>query len=225
MNATPSLWNFFVHADFVVKIVVLILSVASVLSWTFILQRFALFKRIKQESQQFESLFWSGIDLGQLHSQLNSKMDRLQGIANIFQTGFSEFTRLRDSLQNQPEAIMEGTQRAMQISLTREAEQLEKHLPFLATVGSTSPYVGLLGTVWGIMTAFQSLSLTDQATLTMVAPGISQALIATTIGLFSAIPAVIGYNRFTSDLHRLIQSYETFMEEFANILHRRIYSL
>ena len=224
MSAEPSLWSFIIHASVVVKIVLLILLLASIASWSVIIQRIYLLKQTRRQAKKFEKNFWSDIELSNLFNQLSENSDNLTGLANIFHTGFTEFTRLRQQLGTSPEAIMEGTQRAMRIAQTRETEHLEQHLSFLATVGSTSPYVGLFGTVWGIMTSFRALGTVQQATIAMVAPGISEALIATAIGLFAAIPAVIAYNRFSSDLERISQNYDTFQEEFSSILHRQAYA-
>ena len=220
----PSLWSFIVDAGPVVKAVMLILLAASVASWTIIIQRAALLKRTRKEVDNFERRFWSGIDLNQLYQQLSPHSDELSGLAAIFYAGFHEFTRLKRQAGVSPTAIMEGVQRAMRIAQARDVDNLEKHLSFLATVGSTSPYVGLFGTVWGIMTAFRSLGAVQQATISMVAPGISEALIATAIGLFAAIPAVIAYNYFANELERLTNSYDTFQQEFSNVLHRQAHS-
>ncbi len=224
MGTEPSLWSFIADADFIVKVVLLILFIASIASWAIIIQRFLLLKQTRRQIREFEQLFWSGIDLTQLHNQLSEKTSPSSGLSTIFLAGFTEYTRLRQQPGTSPDALMEGTQRAMRISQIRETEHLEKNLSFLATVGSTSPYVGLFGTVWGIMTSFRALGTVQQATIAMVAPGISEALIATAIGLFAAIPAVIAYNRFSSELARIAQNYETFQEELSTILHRKAYS-
>ncbi len=224
MNADPSIWSFIIHAGFVVKTVMLILLLASVASWTIITQRLMLFKKTRKDIKSFEQQFWSGINLDELHDQVSHKKRYQSGLAMIFQAGLSEYQRLEQQPGINPDAIMQGTQRAMRVAHAREIETLEKHLSFLATVGSTSPYVGLFGTVWGIMTSFQALGSVQQATIAMVAPGISEALIATAIGLFAAIPAVISYNRLANDLERINNQYETFQEEFSNILHRQSYN-
>lgn len=224
MAGAPSLWSFILNADFIVKIVMLILLCASIASWAIIIQRGMLLKRTRLDIKSFEQTFWSGIDLTHLFNQMTEKKDRLSGMSTIFYAGFNEYTRLRQQSSTSPEAVMEGTQRAMRIAQTREAESLEQHLAFLATVGSTSPYVGLFGTVWGIMTSFRALGAVQQASIAMVAPGISEALIATAIGLFAAIPAVIAYNRLSNQLDRINQDYDIFADEFSNILHRKAYS-
>ncbi len=224
MTGGPSLWSFILNADFVVKIVMLILLCASIASWAIIIQRGLLLKRTQRDVKDFEQMFWSGIDLANLFNQMAEKKDRLSGMSSIFYAGFNEYTRLRQQPGANPEAVMEGAQRAMRIAQTREAENLEQNLAFLATVGSTSPYVGLFGTVWGIMTSFRALGAVQQASIAMVAPGISEALIATAIGLFAAIPAVIAYNRLSNQLDRISQDYDVFSDEFSNILHRKAYS-
>jgi biopolymer transport protein TolQ len=220
----PSLWSFIVDAGPIVKVVMLILMTASIASWTIIIQRAKLLQKTRREVDSFEERFWSGVDLTQLYQQLASRPEELNGLSGIFYAGFHEFTRLKRQVGINPAAIMEGVQRAMRIAQARDVDNLEKHLSFLATVGSTSPYVGLFGTVWGIMTAFRSLGTVQQATISMVAPGISEALIATAIGLFAAIPAVIAYNYFANELERLTNSYDTFQQEFSNVLHRQAHS-
>ena len=215
----PSLWSFIADAGMVVKLVMLILFAASIFSWAIIIQRSILLKQSKKEAKQFEHKFWSGINLTELFHQ-SEKATHTQGLQQIFKSGFAEFSRLNQQGHIQAEAIMEGSQRSMRIAQAKEIDRLEKHLSFLATVGSTSPYIGLFGTVCGIMTSFQALGSVQQATIAMVAPGISEALVATAIGLFAAIPAVIAYNRFSSDLDMIQNSYATFQDEFTGILHR-----
>ena len=220
MISEPTVWSFVVNAGPVVKFVMLILLAASVMSWTFIFQRGLCFKQARLDIKRFEDQFWSGIDLNSLSADIIAQGEH-QGLAGIFQAGFKEFLRLRQQAGVTPPAVLEGVQRAMRVTESREMERLEQHLSFLATVGSTSPYVGLFGTVWGIMTSFQALGAVQQATISMVAPGISEALIATAMGLFAAIPAVIAYNRFANDVDRLGQRYSTFQEEFSSILYRQ----
>jgi biopolymer transport protein TolQ len=169
--------------------------------------------------EDFEDYFWSGIDLRQLYGELSGADHDLSGMETLFVAGFKEYTRLSEQGAD-PDAVMQGVQRATRVALNREEERLEQHLPFLATVGSTSPYVGLFGTVWGIMNSFRSLANMTQATLASVAPGISEALIATAMGLFAAIPAVIGYNRFSARVEVLMNRYSTFNDEFTSILYR-----
>src|SRR5690606_32734588 len=172
----------------------------------------------------FEERFWSGMDLNQLFREVSGSADANSGLESIFRAGFKEFTRLRQQSGVDPDAVMEGTNRAMRVAVSRENEKLNNNLSFLATVGSTSPYVGLFGTVWGIMNSFRGLAQMQQATLATVAPGISEALVATAMGLFAAIPAVIAYNRFSTNSDKLVTQYETFAEEFASILHRKVHA-
>ena len=184
-----------------------------------IFQRWRALDRIQLELNEFEDYFWSGIDLRELHRDLQDDSS-LTGIETVFVAGFTEFQRLSEQPNTDPDSIMQGVQRVMRVEVSREEERLEKHLAFLATVGSTSPYVGLFGTVWGIMNSFRSLANMSQATLASVAPGISEALIATAMGLFAAIPAVIGYNRFSARVEVLMKRYEAFADELTSILFR-----
>lgn len=223
MTPDTSLWSFILHANFVVKAVLIILLCASIASWTIIFQRSKIIKQRRQMAKEFIKRFWSGADLNQLYSQLDRNKESLKGLSHIFYAGFREYHRLQKQHGVTPEAVIKGTERAMRIADANESESLEKHLSFLATVGSTSPYVGLFGTVWGIMTAFQALGGVQQATIAMVAPGISEALIATAIGLFAAIPAVVAYNRFNNSLSTLMNQYQTFQEELASVLQHKIY--
>ena len=226
MNDQLSLWSLIANASVLVQIVLLLLFAASVVSWTMIYQRTVFYMNAQRSLDAFESDFWSGIDLGELYRKGSKKVEQgnLDGVENIFRAGFKEFTRLCQQKNAEPDAIMEGTQRAMRVALSREEEKLEKHLPFLASTASTSPYVGLFGTVWGIMTSFRGLANMHQATLAAVAPGISEALVATAMGLFAAIPAVLAYNRFSAKMDRLLSSYDTFSEEFSSILHRQLHA-
>lgn len=219
-----SILSLIANATIVVKIVMLILFSLSIVSWYRIWQRFSITSQTERALASFEERFWSGIDLSRLFVQVNTEPNPHSGQENIFRAGFKEFARLRKNLNSDPDSVMEGTERAMRVALLREQEKLEQHLSFLATVGSTSPYIGLFGTVWGIMHSFLSLANQQQATLAAVAPGIAEALIATAIGLFAAIPAVVGYNRFSSVVDRLLHSYETFSDEFSSILHRKAHS-
>lgn len=213
-----SIWSFIINADIVVKLVMLILVGASIAAWTIIFQRFRLFKQVKETNSQFEKLFWSGRELNTIYRELNQDGLPRSGLVNIFLEGFKEFSRFSGQLS--PSTLLEPISRAMRIAQARETQQLENHLSFLATVGSTSPYVGLFGTVWGIMHAFQALGQVSQATISMVAPGISEALIATAIGLFAAIPAVISYNRFSNALQQLNDTADIFQEELIHIFQR-----
>jgi biopolymer transport protein TolQ len=218
-----SVWHLIANASLAVQCVMLILFLASVVSWFLIVQRFFFFQSSHKAAKHFEKLFWSGMDLNQLFRQGSGSAD-VVGMESVFRAGFKEFTRLRQQVGADPDAVMEGAQRAMHIALAREEEQMEKHLSFLATVGSTSPYVGLFGTVWGIMISFQGLATMHQATLATVAPGISEALIATAMGLFAAIPAVVAYNRYSSRADNLTNQLETFSDEFYSILHRQAHA-
>ena len=223
MNEDISILGLVAHASFVVQLVMLALLMASIVSWLFIFQRGAFFKRAKKEQLAFEERFWSGMDLNQLYKEASSAQG-VAGVEMVFKAGFKEFNRLKQQTKDDPDAIMEGTQRAMRVALSRESDRVDMHLPFLATVGSTSPYVGLFGTVWGIMNSFLGLAQQQQATLATVAPGISEALIATAMGLFAAIPAVVAYNRYATRADALYKSYETFADEFSSILHRNVHA-
>ncbi len=214
-----SIFELIANASALVQLVMASLVLASLTSWVMIFQRWLYLRRISVELEEFEDHFWSGIDLRELYRELDGEED-LTGIETMFVSGFKEYTRLSEQSGADTDSIMQGVQRAMRVSLNREEEKLETHLAFLATVGSTSPYVGLFGTVWGIMNSFRSLANMSQATLATVAPGISEALVATAMGLFAAIPAVIGYNRFSAKVEVLMKRYETFSEEFAAILYR-----
>ncbi|MEH6628107.1 MAG: protein TolQ [Motiliproteus sp.] len=219
-----SLWSLVVNASLVVQLVMLSLLFVSIVSWVMILQRRSFLSQARRNLKQFEEKFWSGVDLTQLFREVNANPNPNSALENIFRGGIKEFTRLRQQTDADPDAVMDGVQRAMRVALAREEEKLDTHLPFLATVGSTSPYVGLFGTVWGIMNSFRGLANVHQATLASVAPGISEALIATAMGLFAAIPAVIAYNRYSSKVETMMNSYETFAEEFSSILHRRVHA-
>ena len=222
MDSELSVWYLIANAGVLVQLVMLLLALASIMSWALIFQRLQVFRKAKQAQLAFEDRFWSGMDLGQLYREVNAEPTPFSGMESLFRAGFKEFSRLRQQSRD-ADAVMEGTQRAMRVAFSREQERLEVHLPFLATVGSTSPYVGLFGTVWGIMNSFRGLAQVEQATLATVAPGISEALIATAMGLFAAIPAVIAYNRFSAMSDALLKNYETFADEFSSILHRRVH--
>lgn len=221
MSTDLSFFHLIIGASFVVQLVMLLLLAVSMVSWTMIFRRQAALREAYLAADHFERRFWSGGDMSTLFKELSRRGDDVSGMAGIFQTGFNEFARLRNQPGIEPRAIVEGAQRVMRVALSRETDALETHLSFLATVGSTSPYVGLFGTVWGIMNAFRGLGNAQQATIAMVAPGIAEALIATAMGLFAAIPAVIAYNRFTNDVERLINRYDNFLEEFSTILQRQ----
>ncbi len=225
MSQTESLsiFSLVANASLLVQAVMLMLFVASIVSWVMIIQRGRYQHQAKINFTQFETTFWSGVDLNQLYRQGSSEAS-IDGVENIFRGGFKEFTRLRQQGGADPDAVMEGTIRAMRVAVSREEEKLERNLSFLASVASVSPYVGLFGTVWGIMNSFRGLATVHQATLATVAPGISEALVATAMGLFAAIPAVLAYNRFSANAEYLANNYETFAEEFSAILHRQVHA-
>ncbi len=220
-----SLTHLILGASPIVQFVMLFLLLISIASWTIIFKKRMILARARVAADNFEDDFWSGIDLASLYSRIGRQKEDAYGMEAIFLAGFQEFLRLRTSANMDPESVVSGSQRAMRAALSREIDDLEIHLPMLATVGSTSPYIGLFGTVWGIMNSFRALGTAQQATLAQVAPGIAEALIATAMGLFAAIPAVIAYNRYATDLDRLVNRYDTFMEEFSNILQRQSYGL
>lgn len=224
MNTSLSLVDLVLNASLLVQLVMLLLLAASLVSWTMIFRKRLDMRRAQRAADDFEEQFWSGKDLVSMYNRINASQYSLSAMERIFQSGFKEFARLRNQGGLDAKAVLEGSQRAMRVALRREADALEIYLPFLATVGSTSPYVGLFGTVWGIMNSFRALGNVDQATLSMVAPGIAEALIATAMGLFAAIPAVIAYNRYTSDVERLTSRYDTFVEEFSTILQRQAHA-
>jgi biopolymer transport protein TolQ len=207
------------QASVPVQIVIGILMLASLTSWAIIFRKRRVIGRVRREADHFESRFWSGDDLAQLYRAIESH-GGATGMAGIFEFGFREFARLRQQPANDTEALLEGSRRAMRVAQLKEVDRLEHSLATLATVGSTSPYVGLFGTVWGIMSAFSSLGNIQQATLAQVAPGISEALVATAFGLFAAIPAVVAYNRFADQVTRLEIRFDAFIEEFSTILQR-----
>lgn len=221
MATDLSILELVLKASLVVQIVMAMLILVSVYSWTVILYKRSILKRARKDVLQFERRFWSGADLSDLYKKISARRDKLSGMEAIFEAGFREFIHLRKQQDLDAMDIVEGAQRAMRVSLNREYEHLESHLSFLATVGSTSPYVGLFGTVWGIMNSFRSLGAATSASISDVAPGIAEALIATAIGLFAAIPAVIAYNRFANDLERVVGRYDNFVEEFSTVLQRQ----
>jgi biopolymer transport protein TolQ len=228
MNEQLSLVDLVLNAGPVVKFVMLALLAASVASWYMISQRVIYFRNARAEMLDFEEHFWSGVDLAELYREGNERAadgEVIIGMEGVFRAGFKEFSRQAQQSDMDAEALLEGARRAMRVAMMREEERLEQHLPFLATVGSTSPYVGLFGTVWGIMHSFRGLANTTQATLATVAPGISEALVATAMGLFAAIPAVVAYNRFASRVDVYGKRYDTFVDEFSSILGRQAYAL
>ena len=224
MTTDYSFIDLILNASLVVQLVMLILVVASVVSWTMIFNKRLLLKHSKNDADMFEERFWSSEDLSPLYNRITAGRYESSGMEKIFGAGYKEFSRLQKQESIDPEAVLDGAQRSMRIAMNKEVDHLETNLSFLATVGSTSPYIGLFGTVWGIMNSFQALGTVQQATISMVAPGISEALVATAMGLFAAIPAVIAYNRYSNDVERLINRYDNFLEEFSSILHRHAHS-
>jgi biopolymer transport protein TolQ len=212
------------NASIVVQLVMLMLLLASVISWVVIFQRGRLLSASRAQSQEFEERFWSGVDLNELYRECQQNLNP-SAIESIFIAGLKEFGKLRQQNANDPDALIAGVQRAMRIAISRESEALDTNLPFLATVGSTSPYIGLFGTVWGIMTSFHGLAMVKQATIATVAPGISEALIATAMGLFAAIPAVIFYNRYATRVDQITTGMYTFADEFSSLLYRQALKL
>ena len=221
MSTDLSLIALVMHATLPVQFVMVILGLASFVSWTMIFRKHFVIGRATRAADTFEDQFWSGIDLVEMFNRIDIRRSGANGMERIFHAGFKEFARLRGQKVVEARDILTGTERAMRIALGREVDYLELNLSFLATVGSTSPYIGLFGTVWGIMNSFRALGNVQQATISMVAPGIAEALIATAIGLFAAIPAVIAYNRFAHDVERLHNRYDAFVDEFSTILQRQ----
>ncbi len=222
MSTDLSITHLILNASLVVQLVIALLVFASVTSWTMIFDRRRVLRRALRAADEFESRFWSGGDLAELYRQIERDGEDDSGMASIFRAGFREFARLRTKGHKDPMAMVQGAQRSMRVSLNREVDRLENHLSTLATIGSTSPYVGLFGTVWGIMNSFTALGNVKAATLALVAPGIAEALIATAIGLFAAIPAVVAYNRYSNKVERLNNRYDDFLEEFTTILQRQV---
>ena len=219
MNQDLSIFSLVLHASFVVQLVIAILLLMSLASWSVIFGKLFGLKRVRGSNDEFEREFWSGKNLNDLHQAASTKADTAP-MERIFAAGMREFLKLRERRVSDAGSLLDGARRAMRASFQRELDVIESHLSFLASVGSVSPYVGLFGTVWGIMHAFVGLSNLQQVTLATVAPGIAEALVATAIGLFAAIPAVLAYNRFARDIDRIAIQLETFIEEFSNILQR-----
>ncbi len=216
-----SIMQMITGASLLVQLVMLLLLFASLISWTMIFHKLFTIRAARWAAGTFEDSFWTGGDMNRLYTEWGGKRKEAAGIANIFVAGFREYSRLTQNPDIDRGDILDGVQRAMRVSLSREVDALETHLSFLATVGSTSPYIGLFGTVWGIMNSFRALGSLQNATIAIVAPGIAEALIATAMGLFAAIPAVIAYNRYSNDVERLVTRYEVFMEEFLSIVNRQ----
>jgi biopolymer transport protein TolQ len=224
MNLTQdlSIFELITNASLVVKFVLGLLTFVSVMSWYWIFRKWFAIRDARIRTDKFEREFWSGGDLGTLYQGALNDRHRSGALERVFEAGFREFTKLRGQKSLDPATIIDGVRRAMRATFQREIDDLESHLAFLASVGSVSPYVGLFGTVWGIMHAFRGLANVSNATLAVVAPGIAEALVATAIGLFAAIPAVVAYNRYAHDVDRLAVRLESFIEEFSNILQRQL---
>jgi biopolymer transport protein TolQ len=216
-----SLFTLIAGASVPVQLVMAVLIITSLFSWWYIFIKVFTIKRAEADAENFENSFWTGGDLNKLYEGISAGRRKPQGMASIFEAGFKEYIRHKQQGRMEVSDVMEGARRAMRAAYNRELDDLDAHLPFLASVGSVSPYIGLFGTVWGIMNSFRGLANVAQATLSQVAPGIAEALVATAIGLFAAIPAVVAYNRFASSVDRLAVRYESFMEEFTNILQRK----
>ncbi len=220
MTTDLSYLQLIMNASLLVQLVMIVLLLASLVSWGMIFSKYNVLKNARTQANLFEERFWSVEDLAPLYSRITASRYEATGMEKIFEAGFKEFAKLRNQEGIKPDAILEGAQRAMHVALNREVESLEEHLSFLATVGSTSPYIGLFGTVWGIMNSFRALGNVQQATIAMVAPGIAEALIATAMGLFAAIPAVIAYNQFVSRLKVFGVEMDDFSVEFLNTIER-----
>ena len=224
MNVTQdlSILHLILQASAVVQVVMALLAGVSLMSWYYIFMKLFAVKQAREKTENFERDFWSGGDLNNLYNSAVNDRHHAGSMERIFEAGFREFTKLRSQKNLDPKDIIDGSRRAMRATYQREVDNIDAHLAFLASVGSVSPYVGLFGTVWGIMHSFRGLSNVGQATLSAVAPGIAEALVATAIGLFAAIPAVVAYNRFSHQIDRLAIRFESFMEEFSNILQRQM---
>lgn len=221
MQAELSFIDLFMQASLLVKLVMVMLLAMSVWGWVLIFQRRKVLKQAQDDAFKFEDRFWSGVDLARLYQEISARAKNARGMELLFHAGFKEYARLRNHSAANTETMLEGAFRAMRVAHARETEKLDNHLGILATIGSISPYIGLFGTVWGIMNAFIALGAVQQATLAMVAPGIAEALIATAMGLFAAIPAVIAYNRFTTKVEKVDNQYMNFIDEFTSILQRQ----
>lgn len=221
MTTELSIIHLILDASLLVQLVMALLLILSVLSWVIIRAKWVMVRDAKVAADYFERRFWSGVNLAELYAKIAGKKDRVTGLEAIFESGFREFAHLRKNKGIDPIDTVEGAQRTMRVALNREVDELENHLSFLATVGSISPYIGLFGTVWGIMNSFLALGAVRHASIASVAPGIAEALIATAMGLFAAIPAVIAYNRYSNDIERLINRYDIFSEEFSTLLQRQ----
>ncbi len=224
MNSGLNIFALIADSSWPVKLVLLVLLVFSFMSWVIIVRKYSQMKAAMENAESFEERFWSGADLAQLFREVSNRGADNGGIENIFESGFREFARQRQRRTPDSRLVIEGAERAMQVTVTREVGLLERNLEFLANVGSISPYVGLFGTVWGIMGAFQGLGEIKSVTIAVVAPHISEALIATAMGLFAAIPAQWAYNRYANKVERVASRYDVFQEEFSSVLQRQIQS-
>lgn len=224
MNITQdlSILELVVNASLVVKLILALLASVSFMSWYYIFRKWFALRDARARTDRFERDFWSGGDLNSLYQSAVNDRHSTGAMERIFEAGYREFNKLRGQKTLEPATVVDSARRAMRATFQRETDDLESHLAFLASVGSVSPYVGLLGTVWGIMHAFRGLANVSSATLAQVAPGIAEALVATAIGLFAAIPAVVAYNRYAHDVDRISVRFESFMEEFSNILQRQL---
>jgi biopolymer transport protein TolQ len=220
-----SILSLITNASIIVQIVMAILLIGSLMSWWYIFMKMFATSRAEKDTDAFERDFWGGTDLNAMYNRVSSGHGNSGALEKIFEAGFKEFLKLRGRASLDVGDVLDSTRRAMRATFQREMDLLESHLPFLATVGSVSPYIGLFGTVWGIMNAFRGLANVGQATLAHVAPGIAEALVATAMGLFAAIPAVVAYNRYIAATDRLAIRFESFMEEFSNILQRQVHGV
>ncbi|MBF2758733.1 MAG: protein TolQ [Ectothiorhodospiraceae bacterium AqS1] len=221
MDTDLSIINLILEASPVVQLVMVGLFITSIASWTVIIHKRLTIRGTIKVADRFDEQFWSGVELIELYNRLDRRQELLKGMEMIFYSGFKEYGRRKNMEGSEAREMIEGAERSMRTALVREIDDMESHLSFLATVGSTSPYIGLFGTVWGIMNSFRALGTVQQATISMVAPGIAEALIATAMGLFAAIPAVIAYNRLVHDVERMHNRYDNFVEEFSAILQRQ----
>lgn len=222
MSVEPTFYELLINSSLLAQVVLVVLLIASVLSWAMIFVKWRMLKRARRHAVLFEDRFWSGANLSQLYESIRARA-REEGLESIFTAGFREYIRLqRPNQEKVPDFVVDAAQRSMRVASSRAEDEMGRWLSFLATVGSVSPYVGLFGTVWGIMHAFMALGDVQQASLAMVAPGIAEALIATAMGLFAAIPAVVAYNRFADELERLMTRYDNFQDEFLALLQRQL---
>lgn len=223
MSNNLSFWHLVLNADIVVQLIILILIVGSIWSWAIMIQRYQVLKSAKTEARSFAKRFWSSGNINKVYQELQHNKHKNQGLSYLFSCGFREFMRLRKQGELHGDVVLEGVERSMRVAMMQESEKLEHQISLLGTIGSIAPYVGLLGTVWGIMASFTALGGVEQATLSMVAPHIAEALIATALGLFVAIPAVVGYNRYSRLVDGVLLEYENFQDELCTLLYREAY--